>query len=64
MATAIARTSNAFGRAIAFFFGPALVANAADMPRFLYVVGDWWAAGWAEGGGGVGEWVMSVVVFV
>ena len=35
-ATAVARTSNAFGRAIGFFLGPALVHSSVDMAPFLY----------------------------
>jgi hypothetical protein len=36
-ATAFARQSNAGGRAIGFFLGPALVKHAKDLPRLLYI---------------------------
>lgn len=36
-ATAIANVSNALGRAVGFFLGPALVATSGDLPTLLYV---------------------------
>jgi hypothetical protein len=37
LATAVANTANALGRAVGFFLGPALVATAGDVPTLLYV---------------------------
>ena len=36
-ATALANVSNALGRAVGFFLGPALVRSANDLPTLLYV---------------------------
>jgi hypothetical protein len=37
LATALANTSNALGRAVGFFLGPLLVRSADDLPALLYV---------------------------
>jgi hypothetical protein len=37
LATALANTSNALGRAVGFFLGPLLVRTAEDLPTLLYV---------------------------
>ena len=37
LATALANTANALGRAIGFFLGPLLVSSAGDLPTLLYV---------------------------
>jgi hypothetical protein len=37
LATALANTSNALGRAVGFFLGPLLVRAAGDLPTLLYV---------------------------
>jgi hypothetical protein len=36
-ATALANVSNALGRAVGFFLGPALVPTSGDLPKLLYV---------------------------
>ena len=36
LATAVANTANALGRAVGFFLGPALVARGSDVPTLLY----------------------------